>query len=328
MGSKTGISWTQSDDGKAGATWNPTDGCACCSPGCKNCYAMRIAGRFSGLGAHYEGLVTISKKGKAVWNGAGRLNREALTKPLSWREPRRVFVNSMSDLFFEVFSNEEIAAVFGIMAACPQHTFQILTKRAKRMREWFEWIAEQGLETCAVEAACWLGPDHRHIDRVVGTFPWPLPNVWMGVSIDTRKHGVPRIDELRPIPSVVRFLSCEPLLEDLGQLDLGDIDWLIAGCESGPGARLCDVDWVRSLRDQCAAQKLAFFLKQAVAIDGQCTLTDLRPLPRVLGRLGEIIPVIGVGEQSREKGWLRGGTLVELPYLDGVQHATFPEVRR
>lgn len=326
---RTPISWTQSDDGKAGATWNPTDGCAVCSPGCKNCYAMRIAGRFSGPGKPYEGLVTFGKNKKAVWNGTGKLNTRALTKPLHWRAPRRVFVNSMSDLFFERFTNEEIAAVFGVMAASSRHTYQILTKRARRMREWFAWIDSTAdiNGTMHVEAghhiADDVGDDEAEYEEddpaiVLGheicDAEWPLSNVWMGVSVDDRKHGLPRIDELREVPAAVRFLSIEPLLEDLGRLDLRGIHWVIAGCESGVGARECKVDWLRSIRDQCADAGVAFFLKQAV--DTWTPDDQVEPTG------------IYAGDGSDRKGRGFGGKVIELPYLDGVQHKAFPEVSR
>lgn len=325
---KTTISWTQGDDGKRGATWNPTDGCEMCSPGCTNCYAQRMAGRFSGPGKPYEGLITIGKDKKARWNGEGRLNTRALTKPLRWRAPRRVFTNSMSDLFFERFTNEEIAAVFGIMAACGRHTFQTLTKRGKRAREWFEWAESTGNIHGEMHVACGeyiadaIGDDdaeyeeddpaevaaHRILDA-----EWPLPNAWIGVSVDDRKHGLPRIDELRDVPAAVRFLSCEPLLEDLGAIDLRGIHWVIAGCESGPGSRRCETDWLRSIRDQCARAGVAFFLKQAV-----------RP-KREEGLLLEE-SIVGIGPGSDVKGRGFGGDVIELPYLDGVQHRAFPEV--
>lgn len=301
----TKISWT--DD-----TWNPTDGCEVCSPGCKNCYAMRMAGRFSGPGKPYHGLVQLTKRGYA-WNGEGRLNRKALCKPLRWREGRRVFVDSMSDLFFQKITDAEIEDVYTVMALAPRHTFQVLTKRSERRRDWHLRPSDRlGVDIrgrVLGRAWEWLGRassgvPRRYKHEGITSRPWPLPNVWEGASVDDRKHGLPRIQHLRDTPAAVRFLSIEPLLEDLGKLDLRGIHWVIAGSESGPGARECQVDWLRSIRDQCAAQRVAFFLKQAVARAG-----------------------VAFGPGSREKGRGNGGPIVELPYLDGVQHANFPEAQ-
>lgn len=266
----------------------------------------------------YEGLVRLTTKGSR-WTGDVRLIPEHLADPLRWKKPRRIFVNSMSDLFHEKLTNEQIAAVFGVMAACPQHTFQILTKRATRMRAWFEWVAEHGYSPIGTEAISWLdNPTHQ--EAVHGAFvdvphpPWPLPSVWLGVSVENQAAAVERIPELLRTPAAVRFLSCEPLI---GPVDLAaaspntrsfaeDLDWVIAGCESGPGARSCLVDWLRALRDQCAAAHVPFFLKQA---------PDWRvPLPQRQGIL-----TAGTGSTCK------AGGVIELPYLDGVQHAAFPE---
>ena len=141
MGDTT-ISWTHRP-GTRGRTWNPTNGCQVVSPGCANCYAMRFAGRFSAPGQRYHGLVRIAKNKRAVWTGESRLEQHMLGLPLRWRDPSTVFVNSMSDLFYEGFSDRQIAAVFGIAAACPQHTFQCLTKRAERLPKWFKWLDEE-----------------------------------------------------------------------------------------------------------------------------------------------------------------------------------------
>jgi protein gp37 len=334
----TDIEWTDE-------TWNPTDGCKVCSPGCANCYAMRFAGRFSKPGERYHGLVTIGKNKRATWSGEGRIDSGKLAKPLHWRKPRRIFVNSMSDLFYEEFSNEQIASVYGVMAACPQHTFQVLTKRAARLPEWYRWL-EEVEERAAVE---WSGRDcatdiHdarlqcilEHLDEaacdaIAGTHDvchlglttnkelrWPLRNVWPGVSVEDRKHGVPRIDELRRVPAAVRMLSCEPLLEDLGVLDLTGIGWVIAGCETGLGARPCHVEWLRSLRDQCQAAGVPFFLKQAEesADCGEDRLLDIGDDDS-----------IAFGEGSKMKRRRPGGNhILGLPYLDGVQHAEFPTI--
>ncbi len=350
---RTTISWTQSDDGKAGATWNPTKGCSCVSPGCANCYAMRIAGRFSGKGRPFEGLVTIGKNRRAIWNGDGGLDHRALTKPLHWRAGRRVFVDSMSDLFYERFTDDEIAAVYAVMAASQHHTFQLLTKRARRMRGWYQGMLADAMvdggrydqEEADRRALCeshgftihptmpatWTNRavfEHGvkaapELDKVQERpwLPWPLPNLWLGVSVEDRKHGLPRIDELREIPAAIRFLSIEPLLEDLGEVDFNGIDWVIVGCESGPGARTCDLDWIRSIRDQALNAGKAFFLKQAVRRhDEDGFLVDES--------------TVGIGRGSKQNGHVgmrrgkgAGGRVVELPYLDGVQHKAFPIAR-
>ncbi|MCY3022739.1 MAG: phage Gp37/Gp68 family protein [Planctomycetota bacterium] len=205
------IEWTN-------ATWNPVTGCTKTSPGCKNCYAERFAERFRGVAGHpYEQGFDF------------RLWPERLKQPLAWREPRLVFVNSMSDLFLDRVPFRFIQQVFATMRESKQHTFQILTKRAERLEH--------------------LAP---HLD-------WPA-NVWMGVSVETQDFGW-RVDSLRRVPATIRFLSLEPLLEPL-ELDLTGIHWVIVGGESGPGARPMLADWVRAIRDQCQAAEVPFFFKQ------------------------------------------------------------------
>jgi protein gp37 len=220
------IEWTDE-------TWNPVRGCSRVSPGCDNCYAMGQAHRFSGAGKPYEGLTTI-RRGKVDWAGRTKLIPEMLDQPLRWKRPRRIFVNSMSDLFHESLTNEEIAAVFGVMAAAPQHTFQVLTKRPKRMVEWFEWVESEGPSLHPLGAArgvrwyAWamygarLGAQFE--DRVspgwsgpMPSWPWPLPNVWLGVSTENQEQADKRIPLLLQVPAAVRFVSAEPLL---GPLDL------------------------------------------------------------------------------------------------------------
>jgi protein gp37 len=206
------------------ATWNPVRGCTKISPGCVHCYAETFAERFRGVPGHpFEFGFDL------------RLVPEKLGDPLRWRAPRMVFVNSMSDLFHERVPDEYVIAVARVMARANWHTFQVLTKRADRLAR----LLERELEFAA---RC------RHI--------------WWGVSVENRKHGLPRIDHLRRAPASVRFLSIEPLLEDLGTVDLQGIDWVIVGGESGPGARPMSPSWVRSIRDQCRQANVAFFFKQ------------------------------------------------------------------
>jgi len=211
------IEWTD-------ATWNPVRGCTKISPGCKHCYAETFAERFRGVPGHpFEFGFDL------------RLVPEKLGDPLRWAVSRRIFVNSMSDLFHEQVPDEYIVKVARVMKAANWHTYQILTKRAGRMQKLLKgklgFAAEQ-------------------------------PHIWWGVSVENRKHGLPRIDLLRDTPAQVRFLSIEPLLEFLGPIDLKGISWVIVGGESGPGARPMAVEWVRHIRTQCQRAKVAFFFKQ------------------------------------------------------------------
>jgi protein gp37 len=206
------------------ATWNPVRGCSKISPGCANCYAETFAERFRGVPGHpYENGFDL------------RLVPEKLGEPLQWGSPRMVFVNSMSDLFHPDVPDAYIIAVAKVMSVANWHTYQVLTKRPERMASL--------LKTSLREAA-------------------ESPHIWWGVSVENRKHGLPRIDMLRSTPVRVRFLSIEPLLEDLGKVDFGQIQWVIIGGESGPGARPMKEEWVRSLRDQCQHAGVAFFFKQ------------------------------------------------------------------
>jgi protein gp37 len=211
------IEWTD-------ATWNPVRGCTKISPGCKHCYAETFAERFRGVKGHpYEQGFDL------------RLVPEKLTEPFSWRSPKLVFVNSMSDLFQQGVPDEYTEAVSRVMAAADWHTYQVLTKRAQRMRNLLN-----GKLRFAAEKE----------------------NIWWGVSVEDRKYGLPRIDQLRQAPAKVRFLSIEPLLEDLGEIDLTGITWVIVGGESGPGARPMKREWVVSIRQQCQIQSVPFFFKQ------------------------------------------------------------------
>lgn len=246
------IEWTEK-------TWNPVRGCVKVSPGCKHCYAETFAERWRGIAGHpYEqGFDPRLVPGK-------------LGEPLTWRKPCTVFVNSMSDLFGDFVPDDYIAAVFGVMAATPQHTYQVLTKRAERLPRWFEWVSQQrtGLLTlprapgviCADAAITRTGKQWTLPDPSA----WPPPNVHLGVSVENRPHGLPRIDHIRTVPAALRFLSIEPLLEDLGEIDLTGIGWVIVGGESGNGARSMNEDWVRSIRDQCQAHGVPFFYKQRI----------------------------------------------------------------
>ncbi|MBN9598021.1 MAG: DUF5131 family protein [Afipia sp.] len=220
---ETSIEWTD-------ATWNPVAGCTILTAGCTNCYAMRMASRLEAMGTEkYRGLTRKSGK-RAVWTGKIRLDEAALLAPLAWRKPRKVFVNSMSDLFHEAVPAEFIAKVWHTMEATPHHTYQILTKRPDRMVE--------------------LVPALKR-----------LSNVWLGTSVeDDRVLG--RIDDLRNVPAFVRFISFEPLIGSVASANLTDIHWAIVGGESGPKARDMNPDWVDEIEQLCRRSKTAFFFKQ------------------------------------------------------------------
>ena len=206
------------------ATWNPVRGCSKVSPGCANCYAETFAERFRGVPGHpYEYGFDL------------RLVPEKLAEPLRWRTPKMVFVNSMSDLFQEEVPDEYIVSVVRVMQLANWHTYQVLTKRSERMQDM--------LETKLKFAAA-------------------LHHIWWGVSVENKKHGLPRIDHLQTSPARIRFLSVEPLLENLGGLSLAGIDWVIVGGESGAGARPMKKSWVLSIRNQCRRAKVPFFFKQ------------------------------------------------------------------
>lgn len=217
MAEKSSIEWTD-------ATWNPVRGCTKISPGCKHCYAEVFAERFRGVPNHpYEQGFDL------------RLVPEKLEEPLRWKTPKRIFVNSMSDLFHQSVPADYISKVAEVMMRAPWHTFQVLTKRANRMAEMIN------------------GPL---------AFAAAKSHIWWGVSVENRKHGIPRIGQLQKAKARVRFLSIEPLLEDLGKLDLKGIHWVIVGGESGHGARPMSADWVSSLRIQCKSAGIPFFFKQ------------------------------------------------------------------
>jgi protein gp37 len=243
----TSIQWTEQ-------TWNPTVGCSKVSEGCRNCYAIGQAYRNNAMGqklnnpgrlAYYDGL-TEKRGGRTEWTGAAKFVPEALSIPIKRKKATTWFVNSMSDLFHDDVTDEQLGQVWSVMEETPRHTYQILTKRPERM----------------MEAACSLKT---------------LPNVWLGVSVENQKAADDRIPLLRQTPAAIRFLSCEPLLEEVEiyrWLDKGfgapvprgqrspSIDWVIVGGESGPGARPCDIDWIRSIVAQCRDAEVACFVKQ------------------------------------------------------------------
>lgn len=306
MGDRTGIAWTD-------ATWNPIRGCSRVSPGCENCYAETMAGRFCGPGQPYAGLVRLGKNG-ARWTGKVGMVANHIDDPLRWRRPRRIFVNSMSDLFHEGLTLEGIATVFAVMLLAPSHTFQVLTKRAERMRE---VLTDERFYRAVLDAAGVLRRARPELNQIGISDPTKFPAkwIWLGVSVEDQQRADERIPLLLETPAAVRFISAEPLLGpvDLRNLDaekagaedlyfvnaltgdhddmgrpcrqLPHLNWVIVGAESGPGARPMQTEWARALRDQCDAAGVAFFLKQ---------FADER------------------------------GRKLHLPVLDGRQHQEFP----
>ncbi|HVA90806.1 MAG TPA: phage Gp37/Gp68 family protein [Chloroflexota bacterium] len=315
------IAWTNE-------TWNPLAGCARVSSGCAHCYAIRDAHRMAGhpnpkTAAAYADLTFRHPNGSLDWTGMVRLLPERLTQPLRWTKPRRIFVNSLSDPFHRDVPDEYLAHLFAIMALAPQHTFQVLTKRPARMAEWVHGAGPRtrahvhalvdqstrssmdpnrrtGVRRALATLASTLGPVTGLDTAVVALTPWPLPNVWLGVSVEDQNAATARVPHLLNTPAALRFLSCEPLLSPLildllahqvpgagpGTLnaltgewwpsvghaeqenrgrDRGAtrVDWVIAGGESGPHARPMDPHWARSLHEQCRSARVSFFFKQA-----------------------------------------------------------------
>ncbi|KZC98267.1 DUF5131 family protein [Thalassospira xiamenensis] len=222
---ETEIEWTD-------ATWNPVAGCSVMSAGCTNCYAMRMAKRLEAMGMEKYAGLTRTVNGQAVWTGTVREDTNSLQIPLTWKKPRKIFVNSMSDLFHDAVSNRFVEQVWEVMAATPHHHYQILTKRPDRMRD---MLSAWGRK--------------------------PLSNVWLGTSIENSKV-VDRVDALRAVPSVIRFISFEPLIGSVGSINLQNIHWAIVGGESGPNARPIREEWIDQIHNQCLIHDTAFFFKQ------------------------------------------------------------------
>jgi len=374
------IEWTD-------ATWNPITGCSVVSPGCTNCYAMKLAG--SRL-AHHPSRAGLTRDTKAgpVWTGEVRLNEQWLDEPLRWRRPRKIFVCAHGDLFAEGVPDAWIERVFAVMALCPQHVFQVLTKRPERMRA---YLAHPATARAVWELACDMvvehgfgvvllaHPSHASIapaGRHVHVGRWPLRNVWLGVSVEDQRRADERIPILLDTPAAVRWISAEPLL---GPVDLdaawhgepaldaecwgdcawcekgrpplhncqrgkGDwekgrsgLDWVVAGGESGPGARPMHPDWARSLRDQCAAAGVPFLFKQwgtwAAKLDREREDPDWRA--DYSGRFSDSRPDIAWLNSAGGRGFhgerfhvmSRVGKKAAGRTLDDVTHDGFPEER-
>ena len=359
MADKSKIEWTD-------ATWNPIVGCSVVSPGCTNCYAMAMADRIrrmAGESSPYFGLTRIVN-GKPVWTGDTREAPEhILTAPLRWKRPRRIFVNSMGDLFHESVPDAAIDKVFAVMALAPRHTFQVLTKRSKRMREYFAGFDQNGQIARAMKVvarhlpwgSCALASDRHFVwngGYLVGV-RWPLPNVWLGVSAERQLDADERIPELLATPAAVRFVSAEPLLGpiDFTQIDLGGslsntlqstrwitdtgihdrspLDWIIVGGESGPGARPLHPDWARSIRDSCAEAGAPFFFKQwGEHLPGELAADATQENPWRRYQDGRVlIPLAEYGKplNSLERvDFYRVGKRAAGRLLDGVEHDAFP----
>ena len=267
----TGIQWTEQ-------TWNPTTGCDRISPGCTNCYALTMAKRLKGMGqAKYQ------TDGDPRTSGPGfglAVHPDTLTEPLRWKKPRKVFVNSMSDLFHARVPRGFLARVFAVMAATPQHTYQILTKRPERAARILTDLCTCGrwhpngehfrssMEWAATSHSPTYVPGLEH--GIYHRSGWPLPNVWLGTSIESADYAR-RADALRETPAAVRFISAEPLLGPVPNLDLSDIDWLIVGGESGTGARPLEIGWVEDLLVNAAETATAPFVKQLGSVWARAT---------------------------------------------------------
>lgn len=309
MGRETGIEWTDS-------TWNPIRGCSRVSEGCRNCYAESVAARFSGAGQAYERLAEFRVIGQGTpeervephWTGKVKFFDKHLEDPLRWRAPRKIFVNSMSDLFHESVEDDWLIQIFAVMQACPQHTFQILTKRPLRM---FSWMTEENgdlVSLAGAELASQKGWCHAHEDG-----PWPLKNVWLGVSVEDQHTANVRLPLLAQTRAAARFVSYEPAI---GPVDFGvalpkqewrcSIEWVICGGESGQLARPMHPEWARSARRFCTDYQIPFFFKQ----------------------WGEFLPAMQDGRNKTELNCsdepLRVGKKKAGAVLDGVEWKEFP----
>lgn len=337
MSTGTKISWSSH-------TWNPTLGCEKVSPGCDGCYAIRDAIRLGAnphpkIGPLFEGLAEM-RAGSPEWTGVIRTVASRLTLPFSWRKPARIFVSSQSDLFHEDVPNEFIARVFATMVLCPQHQFQVLTKRHARMRS---LLSSKEFESDVLHAATGLLDSDPPRWMVTEWRGWPLPNVWLGVSVETQHWADIRIPALLATPAAVRFLSAEPLLgpvslarwldpktamllygEAFGRREdervVPALDWVIVGGESGPNARPMNPDWVRTLRDQCRAAGVAFHFKQWGNWQHVGELTE------------QGITVTVTENGSGGRGTLQGGSVFlkrkhahDTPELDGEVIQEYPQ---
>lgn len=345
MADHTKIEW-------ADATWNPVTGCTVVSPGCTNCYAMKLAGTRMKHHPTRSGLTAESKAGP-VWTGEVRFNEQWLDQPLRWKKPRMIFVCAHGDLFHENVPDEWIDRVFAVMALCPQHTFQVLTKRSGRMREYICKLDGESRrwKRLGDAAAVMIGTEGYYR---AGECQWPLHNVWLGVSVEDQSRADERIPDLLATPAAVRWISAEPLLGPVDLCRVGDghldalngieaadrpdparrmvnsLDWIVAGGESGPGARPMHPDWARWLRDQCAAAGVPFFFKQwgsclPCSWDGEDERGRMAYIPDE-EHFGEVFDLglarYVVAHRREFARFARKGALPRL--LDGVAHDAMP----
>jgi protein gp37 len=325
MSSKnTGISWTDE-------TWNPVAGCSLVSPGCTRCYAMKTAWRMqhspnAAVQGKYAGTAVKAKDGTPVWTGKVRLWEPALLEPLIWSKPALVFVNSMSDLFHDGLSGQDIARVWAVMALTPQHEYQVLTKRTKRMRDWLNDPATPALVAAEI----------KRIEPAGQLTDWPLDNVWVGTSVEDQTRAEERIPLLLQCNAAVRFVSAEPLLGPVNLADaarsvvagcggdvtvksvLAGLHWLIAGGESGRKARPMHVDWARALRDECAVTGISFFFKQV----GEWTWNEPGHDAEEIGITRDGRTVAAGSSGSLRLFKVGKGAAGDL--LDGVRHDAYP----
>lgn len=314
MADRTPIEWTD-------ATWTPVKGCTRVSEGCRNCYAEIMAARFSGPGQWGEGLASIVQTPSGAdhrWTGKTRFDEAELVKPLRWKKPRKVFVCSTSDLFHESVPNARIDQVFAVMALAPQHTFQVLTKRPERMLKYIRGMTGENIIKRCLRQTRLLGSLRRsaplpapYTMQIVTPLmhegaegqllidhyqmrsardharTWPLPNVWLGVSVEDQATADARIPSLLETPAAIRWASYEPALGPVNWRDIEDgidslnrrsgstLDWIVMGGESGPGARPMHPDWARQTRDQCAKAGVPFLFKQWGAWSSVCQMDEL-----------------------------------------------------
>lgn len=351
MAETSAIEWTD-------ATWNPITGCSIYSAGCTNCYAMRLAGTRLRDHPSRQGLTADTRVGP-VWTGEVRFNEEWLTQPLAWKRPRRIFVCAHADLFHESVPAEWIDRIFAVMALAPQHQFQVLTKRAERMRA---YLSDDGLiggramqvaiqlwgplafeEDTASDRSGRLWEAQEKIRERLLPVPqrWPLPNVWLGVSVEDQRAADERIPHLLATPAAVRWVSAEPLLGPINLTSVNgkvpeygtvkahgtdvltphnrslrpQIDWVVAGGESGAGARPMHPAWARSLRDQRQAAGVPFLFKQWGAWSPDFDDSDFSLLRQNQFHAGTRVQMARVGKK-------RAGRI-----LDGAVHDGFPETR-